>query len=172
RLSLEKELKDAWKNNKQIALLSHSMGTFISYDVLWRFSHRNVDDYPQYRDRKVSLFVTMGSPLGDKTVQDLLFANRYDRESIRFYPINIQRWHNYSCLGDIVSHDSTLGDDFHKKMQKLGLLPSGKDFARDYVKLYNPFITVSGKRNPHKSYGYLVQPKLAKWLVKFLKGEL
>jgi hypothetical protein len=30
----------------------------------------------------------------------------------------------------------------------------------------------SEKRNPHKSYGYLVQPKLGTWLADFLLGRL
>lgn len=170
RVVLEGELKDAWDNNKDVALLSHSMGTFISYDVLWRFSRRNVADYPSYRNKNVGLFVTMGSPLGDKIVQKLLFGSRYDDDDSRSYPANIDYWHNYSCLGDIVSHDSTLEDDFFQKMVNLKLLK--KDKVRDYNDLYNPFITPSKKRNPHKSYGYLVQPKLAKWLTKFLRNQL
>ena len=38
---------------------------------------------------------------------------------------------------------------------------------RDYVKLYNPYKNTKGKQNPHKSYGYLIQPKLSQniqWL--------
>lgn len=170
RTTLEEELKDAWDNNKDVALLSHSMGTFVSYDVLWRFARRNVSDYPSYQNKKVNLFVTLGSPLGDKVVQDLLFGSRYGTDDQRFYPSNIDYWHNYACLGDIVSHDSTLDDDFFQAMIGHKLLKKNK--VRDYKDLYNPFIAPSGKRNPHKSYGYLVQPKLAKWLVKFLKNDL
>lgn len=172
RKPLEEELRNAWDEGSDIALLSHSMGTFIAYDVLWRFSHRNVDGYRKYRDKKISLFVTMGSPLGDKTAQDLLFGKGFGEDNPRYYPTNITRWHNYSCLGDIVAHDSTLGDDFHKKMKQLGLIDSGNKVTEDYVKLYNPFKRANGKPNPHKSYGYLVQPKLARWLSEFLKGQL
>lgn len=172
RKPLEAELRKAWDEGCDIALLSHSMGTFIAYDVLWRFSHRNVEGYREYHNKKISLFVTMGSPLGDKTAQDLLFGKGFGEGSPRYYPTNITRWHNYSCLGDIVAHDSTLSDDFHEKMKGLNLINSGNKATADYVKLYNPFKRANGKPNPHKSYGYLVQPKLAKWLSKFLKGEL
>lgn len=167
RNSLEDELRDAWDNNKEVVLVSHSMGTFIAYDVLWRFSHRNTEGYKKFRNNKVKFFITMGSPLGENVVQDILFAKRYKKEGKRSYPNNIDHWHNYACLGDVVAHDSTLKDDFFKEMHKLKILP--KENARDYEKLYNPFKKPSDKKqNPHKSYGYLVQPKLSKWLVEFL----
>ncbi len=109
-------------------------------------------------------------------------------ETTRHYPTNLLRWHNYSCLGDIVCHDSTLSDDFHKNMQELSIVPPGDDVVRDYTGLYNPFKKVvtgepkvifrrgqrivrkpkNDEQNPHKEYGYLVQPKLAKWLIDFL----
>lgn len=165
RKTLEDELIEAWENGDDVALLSHSMGTFIAYDVLWRFSHKNVAPYNRYRDRKVDLFVTMGSPLGDKTIQDLLFAEHHKDE--RRYPNNVATWYNFSALGDIVSHDSTLKDDFIAHMQKSGIL--GAD-SNDYVKLYNPFMTPEKTRNPHKSYGYLVQPKLAQRIMEFLNA--
>ena len=50
----------------------------------------------------------------------------------------------------------------------------------DYDNLHNPFeiVTHAGnkrekeKRNPHKSYGYLVQPRLGSWMKDFLRGKL
>lgn len=48
REPLENALREAWDNSCDIALLSPSMGTFISYDVLWRFSHRNVEGFKEY----------------------------------------------------------------------------------------------------------------------------
>ncbi len=170
RLRLESELRNAWDNSQRIAIISHSMGTFIAYDVLWRFSHRSEPEYFEYREKKVDLFVTMGSPLGDSAIQNMLFARRYRKDDYRRYPRNILRWHNYSCLGDIVAHDSTLGDDFHRKMIELRLIERVN--ARDYIGLYNPYLTTKGTRNPHKSYGYLVQPKLAKWLAEFLRDKM
>jgi hypothetical protein len=189
RKPLEEGLRRAWDAGKEVAILSHSMGTFVSYDVLWRFSHRSEAQYKDYRDKRVALYVTMGSPLGDNVIQDLLFGRRWGSGTARYYPANVLRWHNYSCLGDIVCHDSTLADDFHKNMQELNIVPAGEDVVRDYTGLYNPFKKVvsqepkviykrgqptlrkpkEGERNPHKEYGYLVQPKLAKWLAEFLR---
>jgi len=167
RKTLEDELISAWNNNDEVCIISHSMGTFIAYDVLWRFSHKNISPFKEYEDKKVNLFITMGSPLGDNVVQDLLFGEDFKEDDKRKYFTNVSMWKNFSALGDVVSHDSTLKDDFIKPMQDLGLLDNHSD---DYVDLYNPFKTPDGKSHAHKSYGYLLQPKLAKFVDKFLKN--
>ena len=162
RRLLEAELRAAWAAGKQVILLTHSMGSFVAYDVLWELSHRTPKQSPP--PGRVALFVTMGSPLADSTIRDTLLGNRYQRESARHYPTLIDAWHNYSAAGDVVCHDSTLGDDFHAEMQKLGALPSSAYAARDYVNLYNAFKEPAGHVNPHSIYGYLLQPKLGTWL--------
>jgi len=177
---LEETLRNAWADNCDIALISHSMGTFISYDVLWRFSHRNVRTFKEFKDNRVQLFVTMGSPLGDESIRDILFSRYHKSYPLRRYPTNIDFWHNYSCLGDVVSHYFNFEDKFYNPMRKLKLFPlSPKHRAIDYANLHNPFEVVSHsgnsdseKRNPHKSFGYLVQPRLGSWLVDFLKNKL
>jgi hypothetical protein len=37
---------------------------------------------------------------------------------------------------------------------------------RDYRQLFNPYRDPDGGANPHKAFGYLVQPKLAQQLVR------
>jgi hypothetical protein len=180
RKGLEDELRAAWDDGCEVALLSHSMGSFIAYDVLWRFSHRSTDGFREYNDKRVQIFATMGSPLGEGAVRDLLFAAHHKNTNARHFPGNIDFWHNYSCLGDVVSHPSSLDDDFFKPMRKLGLFPKKPKFrAIDYDNLHNPFVVVTNpgnkrkeKRNPHKSYGYLVQPRLGSWLKDFLHSDL
>ena len=89
-------------------------------------------------------------------------------------------WHNYTCLGDVVSHEHDFERDFFSEMKRLKLLPKQpKHRAIDYSNLHNPFEVVSHgadrgseKRNPHKSYGYLVQPNLGTWLADVLLGQL
>jgi len=182
RLALENELRRAWNERKDVALISHSMGTFIAYDVLWRFSHRSVDGFKRYNRKKVQMFVTMGSPLGDSAIRGFLFA-RHHKDGKRPYPTNIQMWHNYSCLGDVVSHPSTLESRYFEPMTAAGLFSTKKALRHltiDYDNLHNPFVVVTHagnkqqeeKRNPHKSYGYLVQPRLGSWVKDFLRGEL
>ena len=169
RRSLEEGLRAAWANDEEVCLLTHSMGTGIAYDVMWRFSYRDEPEYHDYRGYRVKLFVTMGSPLGDPMYQSFLFAHHHKGED-RYFPTNIDHWCNFSTLGDIVCHDSTLGNDFHKEMRSRGLLKDAPSGNSDYVRLYNPYKDGKGKHNPHKSYGYLVQPKLAKWVLGFLRS--
>lgn len=167
RKPLTEAIIQAWDAGNEVMILSHSMGTFIAYDVLWQLSKRT--EFADYHDRRIRYFITMGSPLGDNYIQSLLFGSRYDDKDERYYPSCIDSWLNFSAFGDAVCHDSTLNDDFQNRMEKLGLLPSSAESGRDYIKLWNPFVSVSKKPNPHKSYGYLVQPKLAKWIKSFLQ---
>ncbi|MFT7670156.1 MAG: hypothetical protein ACI8X5_002863 [Planctomycetota bacterium] len=180
RKRLEEELISAWDDGCDVTILSHSMGTFISYDVLWRFSHRATEPWKKYRNKRVQMFVTMGSPLADSEIRGMLFAKVHREKGKRGFPTNIDRWHNYACLGDVVSHEHDFEGDFFKEMKELKLLPKKpKHHAIDYANLHNPFEVVthpgnknSEKRNPHKSYGYLVQPRLGSWVSDFLLGRL
>ena len=66
----------------------------------------------------------------------------------------------------MVCHDATLDDDFFTSM-KSNVGGFGSNDLRDYTKLYNPFQTTRQKPNPHKSYGYLIQPKLSQKVREF-----
>jgi Lecithin:cholesterol acyltransferase len=175
RQPLEDILKEAWDKKHKVVIISHSMGTFISYDVLWKFSHRSEDKYTKYRDNKVDYFITMGSPLGDDSLRDFMLIERWkdapesekEDERNRLYPLNIKQWHNFSAYGDIVCHDSTLDDDFFKGMKEHVKAYRANDL-KDYTKLYNPFENAEKKKNPHKSYGYLIQPKLSEKFKEFM----
>ena len=180
RAPLEAALTSAWDEGCDVAVLSHSMGSFIAYDVLWRFSHRSLPEYKKYRNKKLQMFVTMGSPLGEQSIRDLLFSRFHKNKGKREYPNNIERWHNYACLGDVVSHYNDFENLFFNNMRELGILAKTPKYrAIDYVNLHNPFEVVSHagnknaeKRNPHKCFGYLVQPRLGTWLADFLQGKL
>jgi hypothetical protein len=182
RAPLEDALRRAWDEGREPIILAHSMGTFISYDVLWRFSHRRTEGFARYNKRRVRMFVTMGSPLGDPTVRNLLFARHHEDhvQRHRRFPTNIDFWHNYACLGDVVAHHKNFHDIFYAPMRELKLFPASKKFRSiDYVDLHNPFEVVSHsgnrnrvKRNPHKSYGYLAQPRLGSWVADYLEDRL
>lgn len=174
REPLERELSDAWKSGKQPVIIAHSMGSFVAYDVLWRFSHRSEALYRRHRKDKVGLLITMGSPLGDSALRDFMLIERWKKalksrsreERRRYYPTNIRRWQNYCAYGDIVCHDSTLDDDFFEGLRS-DVGGYGRNDLRDYLRLYNPYVCTDGSRNPHKSYGYLIQPKLSQKLRSF-----
>ena len=180
RAPLENALRRAWDEGREPIVISHSMGSFISYDVLWRFAHRKTEGFNKYNRKRVRMFVTMGSPLGDPTVRKLLFASHHRDHGRRQFPTNIERWHNYACLGDVVSHHKNFHDIFFQPMRKLKLFPADKKFRSiDYVDLHNPFEVVNHagnrkreKRNPHKSYGYLAQPRLGSWIADYLLDRL
>lgn len=175
RAPLEDALREAWKAGKEVVLISHSMGTFISYDVLWRFSHRSEAAYKSFRNGRVKQLITMGCPLGDETLRSFMLTDRWkdaaeekraeDRK--RYFPLNIEAWYNFSAVGDVVCHDSTLKDDFFETMREAVSQYKETPF-QDYVELYNPYITDEGKQNPHKSYGYLIQPKLSQKILEAL----
>ncbi len=182
RWPLENALRSAWDEGREPIIVSHSMGTFIAYDVLWRFAHRRTEGFAKYNKRRVKMFITMGSPLGDQTVRNLLFAQHHESHSLRQrqYPTNVDFWHNYACLGDVVAHQKNFNDIFYAPMRKLKLFPANKKFRSiDYTDLHNPFEVVthagnrkSEKRNPHKSYGYLAQPRLGSWMTDYLLDRL
>ena len=180
RAPLESALRSAWDDNCDVTLISHSMGTFAAFDVLWRYSHRETEPYRSYRNRKVQMFVTMGSPLSDSAVRGLLFARFHQGHGARQFPTNFQMWHNYVALGDVVSHGADFAKDYFEGLRASQVIPADPAHCLiEYKNLHNPFRDVthggnsaSEKRNPHKEYGYLVQPRLGSWLVDFLKGNL
>jgi hypothetical protein len=155
------ELKEALDNQDDVMIVSHSLGSMISYDVLWKLSH-----YGEYRhdygaDKKVDLLVTLGSPLGDENVKDRLKGSRLKGD--KKYPLNIQQWINISAEDYFISHDSEIKNDY-EEMLELGLVPGG---MKDIYPIYNLNIR-NGKSNPHASIGYLIHPEfiavLDEWL--------
>jgi len=84
---LQRPLKQALLDGDEVCLVSHSMGCIVSYDVLWKFSR--MSEYREVRDHKVSLWLTLGSPLGDAWVQDNLYDS--DEPEDGKYPNNIGR---------------------------------------------------------------------------------
>ncbi|WP_261902702.1 hypothetical protein [Vibrio fortis] len=155
------ELKEALDHQDDVMIVSHSLGSMISYDVLWKLSH-----YGEYRhdygaDKKVDLLVTLGSPLGDENVKGRLKGSRLKGD--KKYPLNIQQWINISAEDDFISHDSKIKNDY-KEMLELGLVPGG---MKDIYPIYNLNIR-NGKSNPHASIGYLIHPEfiavLNEWL--------
>ena len=180
RGALETALREAWDEGCKPVVIAHSMGSFIAYDVLWRFAHRRASGFAEYNRKRVRMFVTLGSPLGDEAVRNLLFARHHRDHGRRQYPTNIDSWHNYACLGDVVAHQKNFHDIFYQPMRALKLFPADRKFRSiDYANLHNPFEVVSHagnrereKRNPHKSYGYLVQPRLGSWLADYLLDRL
>ena len=159
RWKLTEPLCDALLGGDDILLVAHSLGTMVSYDVLWKFSW-----YGEYRDLRSAnptplSFVTLGSPLGNETVKRNLKGRNAD--GARRYPSLIRAWHNLAAEDDYISHEETLADDFRKMEREHKMEPI------DDRRLYNLAVR-HGKSNPHHGAGYLIHPVfvdiLAGWL--------
>lgn len=149
---------DALDRNDHVMLVSHSTGNIVTYDALWQLSH-DPELCESYKDGKIDVWLTLGSPLGDSMVQKQLYGA--DRKGRERYPTNILAWHNVSAEDDYVSHDETVADDF-KAMMKQRQVSS----IRDY-KIYNLAVRY-GRSDPHCSIGYLFHPRVIKILTDWL----
>lgn len=158
RRQMIKPLKRAFDRKGSTAIVAHSLGSMISYDTLWKFNRYG--EWFDYWKLKIDLFVTLGSPLGDITVQENLKGRKASGE--RRYPGNIRKWVNIAAEDDYISHDSKISDDY-RKMRRHDMIES----IRDY-KIYNLSVR-DGKSNPHHSCGYLIHPTttrvLADWIL-------
>ncbi|KXX69950.1 hypothetical protein [Flammeovirga sp. SJP92] len=176
-------LRKYLQQGDEIMLIAHSLGTIISYDVLWQLSHLN-EFNANIGNNKVNLFVTLGSPLGDIHVKDNLRGtslrvysrpkncdNReleqelVSKDQKRKYPTIIHKWINISAEDDYICHDSHIADDF-EEMIDLNLIKK-ENFLEEKDKIYNLAVK-DGKSNPHASVGYLIHPRfinvLSDWL--------
>ncbi len=139
----------------QIMLLSHSMGSIIAFDVL------------SFHDLEIPIhtFITAGSPLGLPVVISKIAAEQKKRlssENTMLTPPSINKnWYNFSDILDRVALNYDLADDFTKNEFGVGPI--------DFLVVNN--YEINGKRNPHKSYGYLRTPEFAKVLTEFIQTE-
>jgi len=152
RAPLTKILLEALNNDDEVLLISHSLGTIISYDVLWKFSHTS--KYKQIKEKKVHTWITMGSPLGDEDIKKRIKGAKETKE--KKYPININKWFNIASKDDYIAHDKNISNDF-KKM----------NVTKNDIRNYNLALN-NEKSNPHFEAGYLISPEIvnivAEWL--------
>jgi len=152
RWKLTEILAPALIAGDDILLVTHSLGTLIAYDNLWKLSH-----YVEHRDvfetgHKLTRWITLGCPLGNPTVRKNLKGHR--ASGVRQYPANIREWINLAAVGDYISHDPTVWDDY-RAMLEHGLLDSIEDH-----RIYNLAVRF-GRSNPHHGVGYLIHPTVS-----------
>lgn len=153
---LKAQLRPLLENNDKILLVGHSLGSVIAYDALWELSH------VEKIENKVDIFLTLGSPLGMNYVQKRIKGSGY-KGRMR-YPANINRWINISSEGDITALDRVFADDF-ADMIDLKMVEAIEDHCQG---IYNFFRNEEGL-NPHRSYGYLVNPAVGKVIADWWK---
>lgn len=146
REKLKTRLHAAAAAGRPVLLLAHSMGSVIAWDTLWQ----------QTRDGAplpVDLFVTIGSPLGQKIVQRHLLGRK--EAEARRYPAGIDYWINIAAIGELTAIDRYLRNDF-AGMIRQGLVRNIDD--RDAFNWYH----MNGALNVHAEYGYLVNEVTAR----------
>ncbi|MFN2567574.1 MAG: hypothetical protein ABR499_21475 [Gemmatimonadaceae bacterium] len=149
RQRLQGPLLNALTDADDVAIVSHSMGCIATYDVLWKFSH--MSEYEVIHNRRVTLWITLGSPLGEPAVRESLYDAHEPEDGI--YPRNVVRWLNIAAYDDFIAHDATAEDDF-KEMKELGCR------IVDLPRIHTFWVGATGS-NPHKFYGYLDHPVVA-----------
>jgi hypothetical protein len=163
RNRLKHVLHEAWSGHDEILLVAHSLGSIIAYDTLWQCSWADTSPQHNKQAQRIDLLITLGSPLGDRTVQrQLMGANL---KGLNRYPTCINRWENLAAKDDYICHDRLLCDDFDG-MRELGLLPGG---------LHDHFIhnlnLRADRSNPHASVGYLIHPTFSQLLANWLRSK-
>jgi len=156
RRLLKIPLQAAAAANRPILLLAHSMGSVIAYDALWQLS-RDVR-----RDVPVNQLMTMGSPLGQRYIQQRLLGHK--EKGAERYPNNIRHWVNISAIGEMTALDMALRNDF-REMETLGLLDRIED-----LDTFNYF-RLDGVLNVHAEYGYLVNEVTARQVRDWWRGQ-
>ena len=160
RARMTRVLKDALSSNDKILIIAHSLGSLVTYDNLWKFSH-----YGEYRHefgakKKVDTLVTLGSPLGDGNVKKHLKGSK--SRGAKRYPTNLKYWVNFAAEDDYISHDSTLEDDY-REMFNCNLLNKPIDDR----KIYSLNVR-QGEANPHSSIGYLIHPEMSQLVYEWM----
>lgn len=159
RWRLTVPLNKALLAGDDIMLVSHSLGTMISYDVLWKFSYYGEYSKLRKKRNKLNTLVTLGSPLGNETVKRNLKGGSAD--GARRYPALIRNWENFAAEDDYISHDETLKNDY-RKMERNKMVNSIHDH-----RIHNLAVR-HGRSNPHHGVGYLIHPKF----IEVLEGWL
>ena len=162
RQRLQSHLRPALEQDENICLISHSMGAIVAYDVLWKYSHMSEYRHIQERGSRVSLWLTIGCPLGEAGVRQNLY-DAHERGEDRFPRHIVREWVNIAAEDDFVAHDRTMADDF-RDMRKLNFVDRIIDRT-----IYN-FWVKDETLDPHNFYGYLDNPcvagHIANWITK------
>ncbi|MBM4196291.1 MAG: hypothetical protein FJ197_04220 [Gammaproteobacteria bacterium] len=151
-------LLDAWRHERRVLLIGHSLGSVIAFDALWELSH--LFAAPQ----KVDLFLSVGSPLGLRFVRSRLLGSGQSGE--RRFPTRIRRWKNIAAIGEMTTLDARFAGIWGE-MRALGLV----DEITDQLDLMTWFRNPDGL-NVHKCYGYLSHPACGAIVARWWRDEV
>lgn len=131
---VNKLVRPLFENDEPAIVISHSLGTIVAYSMLREFSRIG-------RPRQSPLFVTLGSPLGIKSIR-----NGFPKPRIK--PENVLRWVNGADPEDFVALQTELtNDNFGPGIE-------------NYPDIEN------GQEDPHSITAYLSDPRIVKAIVE------
>ena len=155
---LKAPLRRLFADGDRVLLIGHSMGSIIAYDALWELSH------VEHNPGRVDLFLTLGSPLGMHYVQNQLLGFR--RRDDQRFPRNVRRWVNVAAHGDLTALDPEIGRHFREMVEQQAI-----ELIDDrHHGVFNGFRNERGL-NAHRSYGYLVEPHVARAVAGWWQGN-
>jgi hypothetical protein len=132
------------KDAPQVLLIAHSLGSVFAFDALRAGA---------LAQQRITL-VTIGSPLGDPSMQELLRALPNGSEA----RVNVERWFNIAAEDDHVCHSRKIAPIFTCKNGN----PIEDIFCENF------FVHPTYGPNAHKSYGYLDHPVMGNIVSDFL----
>ncbi|MBX3437223.1 MAG: hypothetical protein KF861_07025 [Planctomycetaceae bacterium] len=157
RFPLIDPLKEAMLRGP-VLVISHSLGSMIAYDTLWKFTHQG-EYRPQCCHKSIDRWITLGSPLADPTVRANLKGARVSGP--RKYPHNVTEWVNISARDDFVAYRPRVSRDY-REMLSLKLTQQITD-----VQIENLAVN-QGRSDPHHALGYLIHPATAQAVADWL----
>lgn len=132
------------KDAPHVLLIAHSLGSVFAFDALRAGA---------LAQQRITL-VTIGSPLGDPSMQELLRALPNGSEA----SLHVERWINIAAEDDHVCHSRRIAPLFKCK--------NGKSIEDIFCE--NFFVHPIYGPNAHKSYGYLDHPVMGNIVRDFL----
>ncbi|MFZ1290671.1 MAG: hypothetical protein WAR79_11315 [Melioribacteraceae bacterium] len=136
--------------NKEILLITHSMGSIIIYDILTKF-------FPKF---KIEKLLTVGSPLGLPIILEKI-KSELNITGHPKTPESVKEWINFADPEDKIAHNSNYSEFYDAN--SLGVVPTNYFITNDYE--------ICGQRNPHKAYGYLRAAKFSEIIFEFLSQK-
>lgn len=120
---------------RPVTLVAHSQGTVIAYEILSQMDAKEL---------ALTEFITLGSPLGIREVQDFLAPGELRVPP----PVLAAQWHNFADPLDPVALDKGLTNEFDPRgfVQDALVLNAGSRRLMEF--------------NPHSAVGYLAHPKV------------
>ncbi|MEM9542792.1 MAG: hypothetical protein AAGA60_25280 [Cyanobacteria bacterium P01_E01_bin.42] len=154
RWVIRDELKSAIRQAKgrKIAVIGHSMGSIIAYDVLRDLGQTD-------SDLQVASLITIGAPLGLPLIKSEIIKERGYDPRVRTPSIVTESWMNYADKRDVIAADAHLADDYEANDRGIGVTDDA---------IANDYIFPNGLPGFHKSYGYLRTPEFSQYIKEFL----